>query len=62
MKYDYDRPKDTAGEPSLAEMTEKTIDILARNPEGFLLMIEGAASTTRATRATPTARCPTASP
>ena len=41
MKYDYDRPKDTAGEPSLAEMTEKTIDILARNPEGFLLMIEG---------------------
>ena len=41
MEYDHDRPEDTAGEPSLAEMTEKTIDILARNPEGFLLMIEG---------------------
>ena len=41
MEYDHDRPEDTAGEPSLAEMTEKTIAILARNPEGFLLMIEG---------------------
>ena len=41
MKYEHDRPGDTAGEPSLAEMAEKTIDILARNPEGFDLMIEG---------------------
>ena len=41
MEYDHDRPGDTAGEPSLAEMAEKTIAILARNPEGFLLMIEG---------------------
>ena len=32
MEYDYDRPKDTAGEPSLAEMTEKTIDILSQQP------------------------------
>jgi alkaline phosphatase len=41
MEYDYDRPKDTAGEPSLAQMAEKAIDILARNPEGYVLMIEG---------------------
>jgi alkaline phosphatase len=41
MEYDFDRAKDKAGEPSLAEMTEKTIDILAQNPEGYVLMIEG---------------------
>ena len=41
MEYEHDRPKDTAGEPSLAEMTDKAIDILAKNPEGFLLLIEG---------------------
>ena len=34
-------PKDTAGEPSLAQMTEKAIDILSQNPEGYLLLIEG---------------------
>ena len=41
MKYEHDRPNDTAGEPSLAQMTEKAIDILSQNPEGFLLLIEG---------------------
>ena len=41
MEYDHDRPKDKAGEPSLAEMTDKAIDILARNPEGYVLLIEG---------------------
>ena len=41
MKYDHDRPKDKAGEPSLAEMADKAIDILAKNPEGFVLLIEG---------------------
>ena len=35
MEYDHDRPKDKAGEPSLAEMADKAIDILARNPEGY---------------------------
>ena len=35
-----DRPADTAGEPSLAEMAEKGIDILSQNPEGYLLLIE----------------------
>jgi alkaline phosphatase len=41
MQYDYDRLKDKAGEPSLAEMADKAIDVLAKNPEGFVLMIEG---------------------
>jgi alkaline phosphatase len=41
MEYDHDRPNDTAGEPSLAEMTEKAIDILSENPEGFVLLVEG---------------------
>ena len=41
MEYEYDRPKDKAGEPSLAEMADKAIDILAKNPEGYVLMIEG---------------------
>jgi alkaline phosphatase len=41
MKYDHDRPNDMAGEPSLAEMAEKAIDILSKNPEGYVLLIEG---------------------
>ncbi|HEX2527573.1 MAG TPA: alkaline phosphatase [Geminicoccus sp.] len=41
MEYDYDRPKDKAGEPSLAEMTDKAIDMLSKNPEGYVLLVEG---------------------
>jgi alkaline phosphatase len=41
MEYEHDRPKDKGGEPSLAEMAEKAIDILAKNPEGYVLMVEG---------------------
>ncbi|OCP37680.1 alkaline phosphatase [Ensifer sp. LC163] len=41
MQYDVDRPADKAGEPSLAEMAEKSIDILSRNPEGYVLLVEG---------------------
>lgn len=41
MQYEHDRPGDEAGEPSLAEMSEKAIDILSRNPEGYVLLIEG---------------------
>ncbi len=40
MKYEYDRPKDKGGEPSLSEMTSKAIDILSRNKKGFFLMVE----------------------
>lgn len=41
MQYEHDRPKDRAGEPSLTEMTEKSIDILAQNRKGYFLMVEG---------------------
>ena len=41
MQYESDRAKDAGGEPSLAEMTGKAIDLLAKNDEGFVLMVEG---------------------
>ncbi|CAN5292722.1 alkaline phosphatase [soil metagenome] len=40
LQYNYDRPKDKAGEPSLSEMTAKAIDILSQNKKGFFLMVE----------------------
>ena len=40
MEYEHDRPADTAGEPSLAEMAVKGIDILSQNPEGYLMLVE----------------------
>lgn len=42
MQYDYDRKQQMADEPSLAEMTEKSIDILAKNKNGYFLMVEAA--------------------
>lgn len=41
MQYEYDRPKDKSGEPSLSEMTSKAIDVLANNKKGYFLMVEG---------------------
>jgi alkaline phosphatase len=41
MKWEHDRATDTAGEPSLAEMTTKSIDILSKNKKGYFLMVEG---------------------
>lgn len=41
MQYEADRAGDGAGEPSLAEMTGKAIDILKKNKKGFFLMVEG---------------------
>lgn len=38
MAYELDRPET---EPTLAEMTQKAIDILSRNKDGFFLMVEG---------------------
>lgn len=40
MRYEHDRPKDKAGEPSLVEMTTKAIDILSQNNKGYFLMVE----------------------
>ena len=39
MAYDIDR--DTVKEPSLAEMTQKAIEKLSKNKNGFFLMVEG---------------------
>ncbi len=41
MQYEADRATDTAGEPSLAEMTAKAIELLSENREGYFLMVEG---------------------
>ncbi len=38
LPYDIDRKKE---EPSLAELTEKAIEILSNNKNGFFLMVEG---------------------
>lgn len=40
-EYEHDRPNDTGKEPSLSEMTAKSIDILKKNHRGFFLMVEG---------------------
>lgn len=42
MQFEHDRPRDGAGEPSLAEMTRAAIHTLSRQPQGYVLMIEGA--------------------
>lgn len=39
MAYEIDRA--TTMEPSLAEMTTKTLAVLSRNPKGFFVMVEG---------------------
>ncbi len=41
MQYEADRENDVAGEPSIAEMTAKAIDILDNDDDGFFLMVEG---------------------
>jgi len=40
MQYEADRANDVAGEPSLAEMTAKAIDVLDNNANGFMLTVE----------------------
>ena len=39
LSYDFDR--DPAREPSLAQMTTKALEVLAKQPRGFFLMVEG---------------------
>ena len=41
MAYDFDRAETAPNEPSLAEMTEKAIQLLSQNEKGFFLMVEG---------------------
>ena len=40
MEYEEDRAYDSGGEPSLSEMTEKSIEVLEKNQKGFFLMVE----------------------
>jgi len=42
MHFETDRANVKAGEPSLAQMTAKAIDLLSPNKSGFVLMVEGA--------------------
>ena len=41
MQYEADRAADGAGEPSLADMTAKAIQVLSKNRRGFYMMVEG---------------------
>ncbi len=41
MQYEADRAGDGKGEPSLAGMTRAAITRLSRNPNGYVLMVEG---------------------
>jgi len=41
VQYEADRANDPAGEPSLAEMSTLAVDVLAKNRNGYFLMVEG---------------------
>ena len=41
MQFAADRAKGPAGEPTLAQMTAKALDVLQRAPKGFFLLVEG---------------------
>ncbi|KAL3862364.1 hypothetical protein ACJMK2_008335 [Sinanodonta woodiana] len=41
MHYELERDKSGIGEPSIAEMTQKAIQILQKNEKGFFLFVEG---------------------
>ncbi|VAW56156.1 Alkaline phosphatase [hydrothermal vent metagenome] len=41
MTYEVNRKTDLAGEPSLAQMTSKAIELLSKNDKGYFLMVEG---------------------
>jgi alkaline phosphatase len=44
LMYDIDQQNDPSYNlPSLAEMTDKAIEVLSRDPDGFMLMVEGGA-------------------
>jgi alkaline phosphatase len=41
MQFEVDRSEDPGGEPSLAQMTRKAVEMLRRNSNGFFLLVEG---------------------
>ena len=40
MQYELDRENDTGGEPALADMVERGINILNKNENGYFLFVE----------------------
>ncbi|MFT3896675.1 MAG: alkaline phosphatase [Thermomonas sp.] len=42
MHFEHERAQDGAGEPSLADMTKAAISRLSKNPNGYVLLVEGA--------------------
>ncbi|MBO2641119.1 alkaline phosphatase [Shewanella algae] len=40
MEYEADRADDVGGEPSLTQMTAKSLEILQKNDKGYLLIVE----------------------
>ncbi len=40
MQFELDRAADAGGEPSLAQMTQKAIEILSADKDGYFLMVE----------------------
>lgn len=41
LAADLDRPLTAPGQPTLAQMTAKALEVLSQNPQGFFLMVEG---------------------
>ncbi|MGQ5525241.1 alkaline phosphatase [Chitinimonas sp. PSY-7] len=41
MDYELDRVQKSLDQPSLSEMTVKAIEVLSKNPNGYVLMVEG---------------------
>lgn len=41
LDFEADRDTSPNGDPSLADMTRVALSILAKNPKGFLLFVEG---------------------
>lgn len=41
LKYDIDRKATNSNQPTLADMTKKAIEILSKDKDGFVLMVEG---------------------
>ncbi|XP_041378129.1 LOW QUALITY PROTEIN: alkaline phosphatase, tissue-nonspecific isozyme-like [Gigantopelta aegis] len=41
MQFELDRDNSTNGDPSIAEMTKKAIEILHKNKKGYFLLVEG---------------------
>lgn len=41
LKYDVDRETTNSTQPTLAEMTKKALEVLSKDKDGFVLMVEG---------------------